>query len=225
MKRIHETQDDDWIVDDDGSGYVEDGRDIFDDDLDEESIKKAQKQGSSKGTKKKKAVSNNTSKGNLKYMLSNISGKKKEETQLQDDDNMLSEILGEIDEAPSTSKAVKMERKPFVPRKVIAQNYFKKFDIKSQTIVKPAIDVVKEEQADLPDHKEMGQYFSFGQKSGVVNFAFFVIHSSEQDICIQPKLEAAVEVPSVCIEGNNFLTEVSELFINLNNAYIRRSCT
>lgn len=175
VKRIHDTQDDGWIVDDDGSGYVEDGRDIFDDDLDEESIKKAQKQGSSKGGKKKKAVSNNTSKGNLKYMLSSIRGKKKEETQLQDDDNMLSEILGEIDEAPSTSKAVKTERKPFVPRKVIAQNYFKKFDIKSQSTVKPAIDVVKDsqstvepaidvvkdEQADLSDLKELGWYFIF----------------------------------------------------------------
>lgn len=60
----------------DGSGYVEDGRDIFDDDLDAESISKAAHKG--KGVKRKKAVSDPRSKGNLKYMLSNISGKKKE---------------------------------------------------------------------------------------------------------------------------------------------------
>nr|CAI5851294.1 unnamed protein product [Callosobruchus analis] len=79
VKKVLSKQDEDWIVDDDGSGYIEDGRDIFDDDLDSESIAHAQSSGKDKGKKrKKKAVSENAGKGNLQQMLSNMPMKKKE---------------------------------------------------------------------------------------------------------------------------------------------------
>ncbi|CAH1980883.1 unnamed protein product [Acanthoscelides obtectus] len=79
VKKVLSRQDEDWIVDDDGSGYIEDGRDIFDDDLDSESIAQAQASGRDKGKKrKKKAVSENAGKGNLAQMLSNMPVKKKE---------------------------------------------------------------------------------------------------------------------------------------------------
>lgn len=56
---------------------MEDGRDIFDDDLDTESIAKATAKG--KGVKrKKKDISESAGKGNLHAMLSSMSSKKKE---------------------------------------------------------------------------------------------------------------------------------------------------
>ncbi|KAJ8955593.1 hypothetical protein NQ318_001423 [Aromia moschata] len=105
VKEVLSRQDDDWIVDDDGSGYVEGGRDIFDDDLDLESIAQATVKG--KGTKRKK----------------------KAETKVEDD-AILSEILAEIDEAPSTSG---INPKPMsnsysiMSRKLAAKNYMKNF--------------------------------------------------------------------------------------------------
>lgn len=59
------------------SGYVEDGRDIFDDDYDQESISAAA-QNKSTGKKKKKNVSDNAGRGKLHVMLSNMPSKKKE---------------------------------------------------------------------------------------------------------------------------------------------------
>lgn len=61
----------------DGNGYVEDGRDIFDDDLDSQSIAQASAN-KGKGTKRKKNVADISSKSNIQQMLSNLPNKKKE---------------------------------------------------------------------------------------------------------------------------------------------------
>lgn len=57
---------------------MEDGRDIFDDDLDQQSIAAAAASGNKKGVKRKKKVAENAGKGNLHSLISNMPTKKKE---------------------------------------------------------------------------------------------------------------------------------------------------
>ncbi|KAF2880378.1 hypothetical protein ILUMI_25794 [Ignelater luminosus] len=144
-KRVLDRQDDDWIVDDDGGGYVEDGRDIFDDDLDAESIAAASKEGTNK-KRKKKAVSEQAVKGNLQFLLSNMPSKRKEEVQLGDD-NILSELISEIDEDNSMSNSVTFKRATIKPKPIsnltlsadkrAAKDYMKKFSVTKSEILSP----------------------------------------------------------------------------------------
>ncbi|XP_063979720.1 DNA polymerase alpha catalytic subunit [Diachasmimorpha longicaudata] len=104
-KTVVERQQDDWIVDDGGGagGYVEDGREIFDDDLDDESIQKATKSSLS-GPKKRKHNETKT-KGSILNMLQNMSSKKTE-AKGNNDDDILGSMLKELEnKKPSTPKS------------------------------------------------------------------------------------------------------------------------
>uniref|UniRef100_A0A8C5BX58 DNA polymerase n=1 Tax=Gadus morhua TaxID=8049 RepID=A0A8C5BX58_GADMO len=68
-KMVRERQDDDWIIDNDGTGYVEDGREIFDDDLDDDVA--SAKGADSKKNLKKTAVAKPNSIKSL-FMNSNV---------------------------------------------------------------------------------------------------------------------------------------------------------
>lgn len=84
---------------------MEDGREIFDDDLDDESIQQAAKEKSLAGPRKKKKIEIKN-KGNIKNMLMSMSSKKKPNENL-DDDNILGDLMSELQkDQPSRPKQV-----------------------------------------------------------------------------------------------------------------------
>ncbi|XP_068206264.1 DNA polymerase alpha catalytic subunit-like [Palaemon carinicauda] len=108
-KRRQDRLEDDWIVDDDGSGYVEDGREIFDEeDADGDAIflsKSKDKKGAKKkgGSKSLEGSSVRHGSGSIKNMLINMPAKKKkvEANVRLDDDDVLGDILQDLDKEPA----------------------------------------------------------------------------------------------------------------------------
>lgn len=91
----------------DGTGYVEDGREIFDDedvDAEHEETKKREKANKKESKKRlrdvNKPVDGNSS---IRSMFGNVVAKKKETKVNLDDDDILASVLGEID--PENSKS------------------------------------------------------------------------------------------------------------------------
>lgn len=110
-KRRQDRLEDDWIVDDDGSGYVEDGREIFDEDNDDDQLFLSRKD-KTKGSKKTKRSSEKlmgvssikNGSASIKNMLINMPAKKKKaESEVRlDDDDLLGDILQDLDKEPTT---------------------------------------------------------------------------------------------------------------------------
>ncbi|XP_072935668.1 DNA polymerase alpha catalytic subunit [Epargyreus clarus] len=137
-ERVLQRQEDDWI-EDDGTGYVEDGREIFDDDQIEDTYVASENKESGRGQKRKARVAPQPAgKGNIRNLLSAMPTKKKEDVKLSED-NILSDIMSDLDgnAAPAVAKP-----RPVAPKTSIvesskkeAQNYFKTL---SSAVKKPA---------------------------------------------------------------------------------------
>ncbi|XP_039983546.1 DNA polymerase alpha catalytic subunit isoform X2 [Xiphias gladius] len=106
-KMVRERQEDDWIIDDDGTGYVEDGREIFDD-LDDDVVENTKGKASAKGADSKKTVKKsavakpNTIKS--LFMNSNVKRPAEKDVDLSKDD-LLGDILQDLHSEEPTSLA------------------------------------------------------------------------------------------------------------------------
>ncbi|KAH8330419.1 hypothetical protein KR067_002230, partial [Drosophila pandora] len=125
-KRAQEKYGDDWI-EDDGTGYAEDGRDFFEDEDDysdageeEEKTKGKKKKGVSANSNKRPRESDKPAKGkaSIKNLFSNAVPKKVDIKTSVKDDDILADILGEIKEEPG-EKSTKVE-KVIAPAKIAA---------------------------------------------------------------------------------------------------------
>ncbi|XP_076661417.1 DNA polymerase alpha catalytic subunit [Halictus rubicundus] len=135
-RTVIDRQNDDWIIDDGESGYVEDGREIFDDDLDDESIQEARKQKVSGPRKSKKE--DVKKKSSIQNMLMNMPTKRKADVGLNDD-NILGDLMSEL-------------KKDDTPKKRETRTVRNKFCTTPQMNKTTAIE---KRQESISEHKKM----------------------------------------------------------------------
>uniref|UniRef100_A0A6Q2YAF3 DNA polymerase n=1 Tax=Esox lucius TaxID=8010 RepID=A0A6Q2YAF3_ESOLU len=134
-RMVRERQDDDWIIDDDGTGYVEDGREIFDEDLGDDVLEKSTKGkagaigSDSKKNNKKSAVAKPNSIKSL-FMNSNVKKPAEKDVDLSKDD-----LLGDILQDLHSERPLSMTPPPVITlkKKKVLGTPMNPFSIKPQT--------------------------------------------------------------------------------------------
>ncbi|RZF39069.1 hypothetical protein LSTR_LSTR006606 [Laodelphax striatellus] len=147
-ERVLQRQEDEFIVDDDGAGYAEDGREIFDEDIYMEEGEASRQKGSKasgRGRKREQnddggeASSKRPKSGDIRKLIGNIAhipSKKKTETKKLEEDSDLQEILKELESSPLDNEQNKRADKQF--SNLSTKDYLKNFaPVQSRKGVEP----------------------------------------------------------------------------------------
>ncbi|XP_039296074.1 DNA polymerase alpha catalytic subunit [Nilaparvata lugens] len=134
-ERVLQRQEDEFIVDDDGAGYAEDGREIFDEDIYMEESEASRQKGGSKasgrGRKREPSdvdgeASKRAKSGDIRKLIGNIAhipSKKKTEAKKLDEDSHLQEILKDFN--PLDNEQNRRAEKQF--SNISTKDYLKSF--------------------------------------------------------------------------------------------------
>ncbi|KAM9320273.1 DNA polymerase alpha catalytic subunit-like [Gastrophryne carolinensis] len=160
-KIVRERQDDDWIVDDDGAGYVEDGREIFDDDLEEDIADKGK---GAKGAAKEKSnvkKSSVSKPNNIKSMFMASVGKKASDKSVDlSKDDLLGDLLQDLKSQPTQITppppivTLKKKRPAGVPLNPFSVPSASPTSKASPASVRKGVPVVKQENLSSPLSKD-----------------------------------------------------------------------
>ncbi|XP_057680198.1 DNA polymerase alpha catalytic subunit isoform X1 [Corythoichthys intestinalis] len=137
-KIVRDRQEDDWIVDDDGVGYVEDGREIFDDDLEDDVVeKKGNSSAKGPGSKKQMKKATVAKPSNIKSLFMNSNVKKPAE---KDVDLSKDDLLGDILQDLHSEKSTVLAPTPVVTlkKKKSLGSPINPFSIKNQIFKEPS---------------------------------------------------------------------------------------
>ncbi|BFZ06575.1 hypothetical protein BsWGS_09614 [Bradybaena similaris] len=125
---VKQRQDDDWIVDDDGAGYVEDGREIFDDDMDVDAPVSSRRQKEEKKKNRNIVRPGTKPKQDIKSMFAAVAvtSKKKSEADVSlANDDILDGLMGELNKKPAKLSSGKLDQSSTKLSKKVAYNPFK----------------------------------------------------------------------------------------------------